>query len=294
MNSHSKSQRIAFIALLAAAIVLIAGGIFGVVNRTSASGEQMLSDMRLTALLTTAGEGSKEALVEAEVEAAREAARAAGGGLSEIKEAVAAAEAAAMERVANMTVEVDLDTVDTSALIPAVEDMLAAQRALGEQTDKDEAAYAEMMLAQAPAEDAAEEEILEDAPADAEAAMDMDMSEDEMMLEEEEPEVDMSGFVATEEMNALSAVVDEKFAGLSAALQGVSPDLSDAALETLRPTIESLLYQRGDTYETQYDRLNAYGNAGFTSWVTRYGDDLITVGVALALVAIMVFFAKRF
>ena len=93
-------------------------------------------------------------------------------------------------------------------------------------------------------------------------------------------------------MNALSAVVDEKFAGLSAALQGVSPDLSDAALETLRPTIESLLYQRGDTYETQYDRLNAYGNAGFTSWVTRYGDDLITVGVALALVAIMVFFAK--
>ena len=67
MNSHSKSQRIAFIALLAAAIVLIAGGIFGVVNRTSASGEQMLSDMRLTALLTTAGEGSKEALVEAEV-----------------------------------------------------------------------------------------------------------------------------------------------------------------------------------------------------------------------------------
>ena len=292
MNSHSKSQRIAFIALLAAAIVLIAGGIFGVVNRTSASGEQMLSDMRLTALLTTAGEGSKEALVEAEVEAAREAARAAGGGLSEIKEAVAAAEAAAMERVANMTVEVDLDTVDTSALIPAVEDMLAAQRALGEQTDKDEAAYAEMMLAQAPAEDAAEEEILEEAPADAEAAMDMDMSEDEMMLEEEEPEVDMSGFVATEEMNALSAVVDEKFAGLSAALQGVSPDLSDAALETLRPTIESLLYQRGDTYETQYDRLNAYGNAGFTSWVTRYGDDLITVGVALALVAIMVFFAK--
>ena len=292
MNSHSKSQRIAFIALLAAAIVLIAGGIFGVVNRTSAAGEQMLSDMRLTALLTTAGEGSKEALVEAEVEAAREAARAAGGGLSEIKEAVAAAEAAAMERVANMTVEVDLDTVDTSALIPAVEDMLAAQRALGEQTDKDEAAYAEMMLAQAPAEDAAEEEILEEAPADAEAAMDMDMSEDEMMLEEEEPEVDMSGFVATEEMNALSAVVDEKFAGLSAALQGVSPDLSDAALETLRPTIESLLYQRGDTYETQYDRLNAYGNAGFTSWVTRYGDDLITVGVALALVAIMVFFAK--
>ena len=116
-----------------------------------------------------------------------------------------------------MTIEVDLDTVDTSALIPAVADMLAAQRALGEQTDKDEAAYAEKMLAQAPVEDTAEEEILEAAPADAEAAMDMEMSEDEMMLEDEEPEVDMSGFVATEEMNALSAVVDEKYVALSAA-----------------------------------------------------------------------------
>ena len=38
--------------------------------------------------------------------------------------------------------------------------------------------------------------------------------------------------------------------------------------------------------------MNEFGNAGFTSWVTRYGDDLITVGVALALVAVMVFFAK--
>ena len=84
MNSRSKSQTIAFVVLLAAAVVLIAGGVFGVINRTSDSGEQMLSDMRLTALLTTAGEGSKEALVEAEIEAAREAARAAGGGLSEI------------------------------------------------------------------------------------------------------------------------------------------------------------------------------------------------------------------
>ena len=45
MNSLSKSQKIAFIALLVAAVVLIAGGAFGVVNRTSASGEQMLSDM---------------------------------------------------------------------------------------------------------------------------------------------------------------------------------------------------------------------------------------------------------
>ena len=293
MNSRSKSQKIAFVALLVAAVVLIAGGIFGVINRTSDSGEQMLSDMRLTALLTTTGEGSKEALVEAEIEAAREEARAAGGGLSEIREAVAAAEAEARERVENLTIEVDLDTVDTTALIPAVEEMLAAQRVLGEQTDADEAAYAEQMLEQMPDETAAaEEEILEAAPADAEAAMDMDMSEDELVLEEEEPEVDMSGFVATEEMNALSAVVDEKYAALSVVLQTISPDLSDAALETLRPTIEALLYQRGDTYETQYDRLSAYGTAGFASWITRYGDDLITVGVALTLVALMVFFAK--
>ena len=86
MNSLSKSQKIAFIALLAAAIALIVGGVFGVVNRPSASGEQMLSDMRLTALLTTAGEGSKEALIEAEVEAAREAADRAGAAFDRVVE----------------------------------------------------------------------------------------------------------------------------------------------------------------------------------------------------------------
>ena len=76
-------------------------------------------------------------------------------------------------------------------------------------------------------------------------------------------------------------------------MQGVSPELSDAALETLKPTIESLLYQRGDTYESQYDRLNEFGNAGFISWVTRYGDALITVGVALALVAVCLLYTSR-
>lgn len=284
MNKHKKSQKIAFIVLLAAAVVLIAGGIFGVVNRGSDAGAQMLSDMRLTALLTTAGEGSKEAIVQAEIEAARAEAKAAGGGLSAIRDAVAKAEEEARARVADMTVTVDLDSVDTSELIPAVEKMLTAERNLGIQTDLDEAAYAEKMQAETPSEDVI--------PEDADSAMDMDMSEDELTLEEEEPEVDMSGFVATDEMNALSVIVDDAFAELCTALKGVSPDLTDDALTTLRPTIESLIYERGDTYEKQYDRLSAYGTAGFVSWVTRYGDDLVTVGVALLIVALMILFAK--
>ena len=40
---------------------------------------------------------------------------------------MAAAEEEARARVENLTNEVDLDTVDTSALVPAVEEMLAAQ-----------------------------------------------------------------------------------------------------------------------------------------------------------------------
>ena len=74
--------------------------------------------MRLTALLTTAGEGSKEALIEAEIEAAREEAKARRRRTCRDPRSRGAAEAEATERVANMTIEVDLDTVDTSALIP--------------------------------------------------------------------------------------------------------------------------------------------------------------------------------
>ena len=185
MNSHSKSQRIAFYRPLGGgdrAHWPAASSASS--TRTSASGEQMLSDMRLTALLTTAGEGSKEALVEAEVEAAREAARAAGGGLSEIKEAVAAAEAAAMERVANMTVEVDLDTVDTSALIPRWKICSRRSALWASRPTRTRPPMPKMMAGAGPGRGRRRGRILEDAPADAEAAMDMDMSEDEMMLEE--------------------------------------------------------------------------------------------------------------
>jgi simple sugar transport system permease protein len=280
----TRSQRIATIVLLVAAVALIGGGVLGVMNRFSDSGEQMLRDLRLTALLITTGKGSVEAMIEAEKDAARARVKAEGGKLDAIKAAVAEAETNARAAAENMVTEVDLSTVDTSELVPAVEAMLVAQRALDVQTTKDEAAYIEKMQEIQPTP-APEEDV------DASLTEDAGLGEAELELEEA-PKVDMSGFVATAEMAALQASVDEAFLNLSAALKGVYPVLDDASLHTLTPTIKNLLYQRGDNFESQYDRLAGFGQSGLGTWVTRFGDDMVTVGVALILVALLVFFGR--
>ena len=225
----TRSQRIATIVLLVAAVALIGGGVLGVMNRFSDSGEQMLRDLRLTALLITTGKGSVEAMIEAEKDAARARVKAEGGKLDAIKAAVAEAETNARAAAENMVTEVDLSTVDTSELVPAVEAMLVAQRALDVQTTKDEAAYIEKMQEIQPTP-APEEDV------DASLTEDAGLGEAELELEEA-PKVDMSGFVATAEMAALQASVDEAFLNLSAALKGVYPVLDDASLHTLTPTI---------------------------------------------------------
>ncbi len=278
----TKSQKIAAYILFAAALVLIAGGAFGVLNRASASGEQMINELRLAALLSTTGEGSLDAMIEAEKTAARARVKAEGGGIEAAKAAVAEAEQRARAAAENMTLDVDLAPVDTSRLIPAIDNMFAAQVALGAQTLKDEAAYAEEI--QAIATETPEEEAAEALDAEAELG--------ESELELDEPAVDMSGFKATEEMVALSAAIDERYAELSAALKEIYPVLDDASLETLKPTIKNLLYQKGDDFGSRYDRLAGFGETGFAARVTRFGDDMITVGIALLLVALLVFFAK--
>ena len=109
------------------------------------------------------------------------------------------------------------------------------------------------------------------------------MSEDEMMLEEEEAEVDMSGFVATEEMNALSAVADEAVSPPWATRCRASlPMLSDAALETLQapPFDIAHLSARRRPMTTQYDRFMRMRAAArrfntTSACIIRYGDDLI-------------------
>lgn len=65
-----------------------------------------------------------------------------------------------------------------------------------------------------------------------------DTASDDMAMEEET--VDLSGFVATEAMNRLSAEVDSAYAALCEQINAVFPALTDDVLATLKSTITVL------------------------------------------------------
>lgn len=107
-----------------------------------------------------------------------------------------------------------------------------------------------------------------------------------------EETVDLSGFVATEEMNRLSAVVDEAYLALCEEIKLVFTALDDEVLASLKPTITGIVAQQGDTFEMQYDRaFQASGmNPGLTGSIMRQGRTLAISGVGLLVLAAAVLF----
>lgn len=79
-----------------------------------------------------------------------------------------------------------------------------------------------------------------------------DTASDDMAMEEET--VDLSGFVATEAMNRLSAEVDSAYAALCEQIKAVFPALTDDVLATLKSTITGIVAIQNDRFELQYDR----------------------------------------
>ena len=118
----------------------------------------------------------------------------------------------------------------------------------------------------------------------------MSDSSSDMVMEEET--VDLSGFVATEEMLALQEVVDEAFGGLCDEIKIVFPALTDDILEALKATILDTIAQQGDTFETQYDRAMAASgiNPGTQGTIMRQGKTLTTAAVGLIILMFVVFF----
>lgn len=283
----SKAQRIVSIAVLILAVAVIVMGVVGVNMRSGASGQRHLRDMRNRAVLVATGEGAVESYVAIAKDRAMQEAKAAGGGMAEIREAVAKAEEEARNNPS--TNMIDYATADLTALSAALDELSGALDLYYAEEAKAQAAYiAEMEASGAfEAQEAAEEAAMADAGA-TEAELDAAMMD-------AEPEVDLSGFVATEEMNALMAAADEKFPAVCTALMGLYEGMEQEALDALKGTIYALVAQSGDDFAARYDR---YANGGgadaldnkAVALMTRYGDDMIYVGVLLIFVAAVVAF----
>lgn len=272
----SRKQLIACVLIVALALVLGVVGLYGLSCRNADSGVKLLQDMRLQAMLNTAGSGAVDAYVAAEKQVATKAARAAGGGMKEVREATAKAETEARARAEELGIgEVDLSEVDTTALGVALGAMVAAQEAYYEEEARAQEAYIALNKdAVTTTDDAAE--VTEDAASD--AAM--------------EETIDLSGFVATEEMNRLSAAVDEAYLALCEEIKGIFPALTDDILQSLKETITGVMAAAGDTFESRYDRAEASSgmNAGAFGVILRQARTFALTALGLVILALVVFF----
>ena len=277
-----KSQIIASVLILIAAAVCGIVGFNGLSSRSSEKGLTLLSNMRLQAILDTAGTGAVDAYVDAAKAEATAKIREEGGGLAEIREKTAVVEEEARALAEEQGIgSVDLSEIDTAPLAAALDVLAEAQTAYFEEEAAAQALYIE---------EHADEITVEETEAAAEEVSADDTGSDDMEMAEET--VDLSGFEATEEMLALSAKVDEAFGGLCVEIKNVFPALTDDILATLKDTITSTVAQQGDTFETQYDRAVSMSgmNPGMSGKIMRQGKTLATSALGLVILALVVLF----
>lgn len=283
-----KSQMIACVLLVIAAIICGCVGMYGMSSRSSEKGNEILSNMRLQAILDTAGTGAIDAYVAAAKTEATAKVREEGGGMTEIREASAKAEEEARALAEKEGIgSVDLSEIDTAPLAASLNVLADAQKAYFAEEADAQARYIEEHADEVVSQEteSATEAAADDAAADASGddMGDMDMAEET---------VDLSGFEATAEMLALQEEVDAAYDGLCGEIKKVFPALTDDILTALKPTITSTVAQQGDTFETQYDRaLSLSGlNPGMTGTIMRQGKTLATAAVGLLILAVAVLF----
>lgn len=290
-----KSQIIACVLLVIAAIVCGCVGMYGMSSRTSEKGSKILSSMRLQAILDTAGTGAIDAYVAAAKAEATAKVREEGGGMTEIREATAKAEEEARALAEKEGIgSVDLSEIDTMPLEASLDVLADAQKAYFDEEAAAQARYIEEHEDEVVSDGAEASTEAADASADAEGA-DLsaeggdDMGADMEMAEET---VDLSGFEATAEMLALQEEVDKAYEDLCGEIKKVFPALTDDIMTALKSTITSTVAQQGDTFETQYDRAMKMSgmNPGISGTIMRQGKTLATSAVGLVIFALAVLF----
>ncbi|MDO4522616.1 MAG: hypothetical protein Q4B57_05645 [Eubacteriales bacterium] len=301
-----KSQVIACVLFVVAAIICLCVGGYGISSRSSEKGNQILSDMRLQAILDTAGTGAIDAYVDAAKTEATAKVRAEGGGMSEIRDASAKAEEEARTLAEEQGVgSVDLSSIDTTPLAEKLNLLADAQKAYFEEEAAAQTRYIEEHADEAvvdTAEGSSEstgadsaESSTDAADENADAADGADASAeggDSMDMEMEEETVDLSGFEATAEMLALQEKVDQAYLDLCSEIKKVFPALTDDIMTALKPTITDTVAQQGDTFEAQYDRAKSLSgmNLGTAGQIMRHGKTLVTTAVGLVIFALVILF----
>lgn len=280
--TQSKWKRIIAGVMAAAALGLLILGVLNLPKQQGDQGKALLQSLRIRTLLNATGTQVVESYVDVAKAEARAAVKKAGGGMAALREAVAKAEEDARSKYANASA--DYAALDIAELSAAVEGYEAALEVYAVTAAAAKQAYIDTHLTDFAT--AVEEERRQQIEAGEEVPEDIAV------------QVDMSGFVPTQEMAEQYARADEAFAAVGAALLKIYPVLDEEALTTLKSTIEGVVYQEGDTFTVQYDRYMAAGSGTALSdavgaWMIRYGDDLLYGGLALLLLAAILLFWEK-
>lgn len=275
MTKNKVRRAIAAVLCLACVALVILGGINLPKKKTDA-GLSILNDLRAKSLMNAAGDGIVESYVAIAKKQAQQDAKAAGGGMSEIRTAVAEAEARVRAEYENAEFAQGVEVSD--ALRSAALEYDRLLTVAGDLEAKATQAYIDAHYEEAKTQQDAQREAL--------------LAEGKDVPENDTVQVDMSGFEATHEMLEAAAAADEAYGQVAEALKGLYPVLDDDALSSLRETMEAIVYQAGDTYDTQYDRYITQSGSGSTAagYLIRHGDDLIYAGLALLVTAALIVF----
>lgn len=275
MTKNNVRRAIAAVLCLACVALVILGGINLPKKKTDA-GLSILNDLRAKSLMNAAGDGIVESYVAIAKKQAQQDAKAAGGGMSEIRTAVAEAEARVRAEYENAEFAQGVEVSD--ALRSAALEYDRLLTVAGDLEAEATQAYIDAHYEEAKAQQDAQREAL--------------LAEGKDVPENDTVQVDMSGFEATPEMLEAAAAADEAYGQVAEALKGLYPVLDDDALSSLRETMEAIVYQAGDTYDTQYDRYITQSGSGSTAagYLIRHGDDLIYAGLALLVTAALIVF----
>ena len=275
MTKNKVRRAIAAVLCLACVALVILGGINLPKKKTDA-GLSILNDLRAKSLMNAAGDGIVESYVAIAKKQAQQDAKAAGGGMSEIRTAVAEAEARVRAEYENAEFAQGVEVSD--ALRSAALEYDRLLTVAGDLEAEATQAYIDAHYEEAKAQQDAQREAL--------------LAEGKDVPENDTVQVDMSGFEATPEMLEAAAAANEAYGQVAEALKGLYPVLDDDALSSLRETMEAIVYQAGDTYDTQYDRYITQSGSGSTAagYLIRHGDDLIYAGLALLVTAALIVF----
>ena len=275
MTKNKVRRAIAAVLCLACVALVILGGV-NLPKKHRDAGLDILSDLRARSLMNAAGEGIVESYVAIAKKQAQQDAKAAGGGMSEIRAAVAEAEERVRAEYENAEFAQGVEVSDTLKAAALEYNRLLTHA--GELEAEATQAYIDAHYAEAKAAQDAQREAL--------------LAEGKDVPENDTVQVDMSGFEATPEMLEAAAAADEAYGQVAEALKGLYPVLDDDALSSLRETMEAIVYQAGDTYDTQYDRYITQSGSGSTvaGYLIRHGDDLIYAGLALLVTAALIVF----